>query len=115
MFKFIKTIKNMIHNLTARCMKCREQKEIKDLQIITTKNNRNAATGICPICGTKLFRFLPKDFRNPSKPKVPDSSSVSTTSLPTSTTSLSQGTENAKEIKPENAEKEIEGFDEVSM
>ena len=30
-------------------------------KIIITKNGRNAAKGFCPICGTKMFKFLPNE------------------------------------------------------
>jgi len=41
----------------AYCMKCRQKREIKDPKQITLKNNRPAVQGICPVCGTKVFRI----------------------------------------------------------
>jgi hypothetical protein len=42
----------------AHCVKCREKREIKDPKEVTTKNDRPAMEGTCPVCGTKLFRVL---------------------------------------------------------
>ena len=39
------------------CVKCREKREIKDPQKVTTENGRSAIQGTCPVCGTKIFRF----------------------------------------------------------
>jgi hypothetical protein len=41
----------------AFCVKCRTKREIKDPKKITLKNGRPAIQGICPICGTKVFRI----------------------------------------------------------
>ena len=42
----------------------RKKREIKDAKEITMKGKggteRRAITGVCPVCGTKMFRFLPK-------------------------------------------------------
>ena len=45
--------------VTSYCLKCRKKIEVKDSEEIITKNNRNAIRGVCPICGTKVFKFLP--------------------------------------------------------
>ncbi len=45
---------------TARCMKCRKQVEIKDPQEVVMKNGMKALKGVCPDCGTKVFRILGK-------------------------------------------------------
>ena len=42
---------------TAYCMKCRKKVEIKHPQQITLKNKRPAVQGICPFCGTRVFRL----------------------------------------------------------
>lgn len=48
----------------AYCVKCKAKKEIKDAKEVTLKGKggteRRAATGVCPDCGTKMFKFLPK-------------------------------------------------------
>lgn len=43
--------------MEAYCMKCKTKREVKDAREITMKNGRPAIKGICPICGTKLFRI----------------------------------------------------------
>ena len=40
------------------CVKCKAKKEIKDAQEITMKNGRPATQGLCPDCGTKIFKIL---------------------------------------------------------
>lgn len=41
----------------AYCMKCRTQREMKDPKPVVMKNSRPATQGVCPDCGTKLFRI----------------------------------------------------------
>ena len=43
--------------MQAYCMKCRAKKEMKDTRGVTLKNGRPATQGICPTCGTKMFRI----------------------------------------------------------
>jgi uncharacterized protein YlaI len=43
--------------MQAYCVKCRKKVEIKNAMPIVMKNNRPATTGICPNCGTKVFRI----------------------------------------------------------
>lgn len=46
------------------CVKCKKKQEMKDEKEITMKGKggvtRRACTGICPVCGTKMFRILGK-------------------------------------------------------
>jgi DNA-directed RNA polymerase subunit RPC12/RpoP len=39
------------------CVKCRAKKEIKNAREITMKNGRPATEGVCPDCGTKIFKI----------------------------------------------------------
>jgi len=41
----------------AYCMKCRTKREIKNPKAVILKNKRPATQGVCPVCGTKLFRI----------------------------------------------------------
>jgi predicted RNA-binding Zn-ribbon protein involved in translation (DUF1610 family) len=41
----------------AYCFKCRTMREIKNPQTVTLKNKRHAVKGVCPVCGTKLYRI----------------------------------------------------------
>jgi hypothetical protein len=43
----------------AYCMKDREKRTFEG-EIVTLKNGRPAAQGLCPTCGTKLTRILSK-------------------------------------------------------
>ena len=43
-----------------RCMKCKKNVEIKDAQEVIMKNGMKALKGVCPECGTKVFRIVGK-------------------------------------------------------
>jgi hypothetical protein len=43
----------------AYCVKCRAKREFEGEEV-TLKNGRRAASGICPVCGTKVMRILGK-------------------------------------------------------
>lgn len=47
----------------AYCVKCRKKRDMKNEKVVIIKGKgktkRNAAQGICPDCGTKMFKFLP--------------------------------------------------------
>jgi hypothetical protein len=43
--------------MKAYCVKCRASREIKNPRAITMKNGKPATQGICPVCGTKMFRI----------------------------------------------------------
>jgi len=42
------------------CVKCRAKRDIKDPEHVVLKNGRPAMKGTCPVCGTKMMRFLKK-------------------------------------------------------
>ena len=42
---------------TAYCVKCREKVEMQSPEAITMKNGKPATRGICPKCGTKVFKI----------------------------------------------------------
>jgi hypothetical protein len=44
-------------NMQAYRVKCRAKKEMKDAKGITMKNGKPATQGVCPTCGTKMFRI----------------------------------------------------------
>lgn len=44
--------------IEAYCMKCRQNRNMFMPRQVTTKNGRNAMEGTCPICNTRLFRFI---------------------------------------------------------
>jgi len=43
--------------LLAYCVKCREKREITQPQAVFTENGTPATRGVCPVCGTTLFRM----------------------------------------------------------
>jgi len=43
--------------LQAYCVKCRAKRDIKNPQRVTLKNGRPATQGVCPVCGTRVFRI----------------------------------------------------------
>jgi len=45
------------HKMQVYCMKCRAKREMKDAKAITMKNDKPATQGVCPVCGTKMFRI----------------------------------------------------------
>jgi len=44
-------------DMQAYCMKCRTKREMKDAKAVTLKNKRPATQGVCPVCGTKMFKI----------------------------------------------------------
>ena len=54
----------MTEKATAReayCVKCKTKREIKNAHEEKMDNGRRALKGECPVCGTKLTRFLPAE------------------------------------------------------
>ncbi|HKZ50340.1 MAG TPA: DUF5679 domain-containing protein [Dehalococcoidia bacterium] len=43
--------------MQAFCLKCRATQEIKDPKPIVMKNGRPATKGVCPVCGTTMYRI----------------------------------------------------------
>lgn len=47
----------------AYCVKCKKKQEMEDAKEVTMKSKRGerrAMRGICPVCGTKMFKILPQ-------------------------------------------------------
>lgn len=48
--------------MEAYCVKCKAKREMQDAKEVAMKGKggktRRAMTGICPKCGTKMFRIL---------------------------------------------------------
>ena len=49
--------KGEVNLMQAYCVKCRAKREMKDTKAITMKNGKPATQGVCPVCGTKMFRI----------------------------------------------------------
>lgn len=43
--------------MEAYCVKCKAKREMKDAKEVTMKNGKKAMTGLCSVCGTKMFRI----------------------------------------------------------
>jgi predicted nucleic acid-binding Zn-ribbon protein len=43
--------------MQAYCLKCRTKRDMEDAKSITMKNGKSATQGICPECGTKMFKI----------------------------------------------------------
>ena len=41
----------------AYCVKCKKKQEMKNPKAVKLKNGKDAVTGICPKCGTKMFKI----------------------------------------------------------
>jgi hypothetical protein len=42
------------------CVKCKEKREMGSVQKVEIKPGRPAAKGICGVCGTGMYKILPK-------------------------------------------------------
>ena len=42
------------------CVKCKEKREMKDVERVEIKPGRPAAKGKCSVCGTGMYKILPK-------------------------------------------------------
>ena len=47
--------------MEGRCMKCGEQKSMKDINMTMTKRGGYMAKGKCEACGTTVCRIMSKD------------------------------------------------------
>jgi len=43
--------------MQAYCVKCRAKRDIQNAKKVTLKNGKPATQGVCPVCGTKVFRI----------------------------------------------------------
>ena len=43
--------------MQAYCVKCRAKREMRNARAITMKNGKPATQGVCPVCGTKMFKI----------------------------------------------------------
>jgi len=46
--------------MEAYCVKCKAKRDMKDGQETTMKNGRLAMKGVCPECGTGMFKIMGK-------------------------------------------------------
>lgn len=43
--------------MEAYCLKCRTKREMDNAQQVTMKNGKPATKGVCPKCGTSMYRI----------------------------------------------------------
>lgn len=43
------------------CVKCRTKRQIKGGKVEVNSKGRRMVKGTCPVCGTNVTRFLPKE------------------------------------------------------
>ncbi len=43
--------------MEAYCVKCKAKREMKDAQPVTMKNGKPATKGVCPECGTGMYKI----------------------------------------------------------
>jgi len=41
----------------AYCVKCKAKREMKNEETVTMKNGKKAKKGVCPVCGTSMYRI----------------------------------------------------------
>lgn len=46
--------------MEAFCVKCKKKQEMQGAKEVTMKNGRRAMKGVCPVCGTGMFKILGK-------------------------------------------------------
>jgi hypothetical protein len=66
------------------CVKCKEKREMRDLEEVEMKNNRTAVKGTCPVCGTAIFKTVKKnkDGNKDTKPIAEKSTKTDTKKCP---------------------------------
>jgi RNase P subunit RPR2 len=50
-------LKRGVYMVEAYCVKCRAKRVMNNPESITMKNGKPATRGICPSCGTKMFKI----------------------------------------------------------
>ncbi len=55
----------------AYCVKEKAQKPMKDAQQVTLKNGKQAMSGVCSSCGTKMMKFVSAKKGAPAPAKAP--------------------------------------------
>ncbi|MFC1959267.1 DUF5679 domain-containing protein [Chloroflexota bacterium] len=43
--------------IQAYCVKCKEKRDIQNIEAVYTKKGTPATRGTCPVCGTNVFRM----------------------------------------------------------
>jgi hypothetical protein len=51
----------MDEKIEGHCMKCKTKREMKDVEIVEMRPGTKAAKGKCTVCGTGMYKILPKN------------------------------------------------------
>ena len=43
---------------TLYCFKCKKKQEVDNAEEVTMKNGKKGLKAVCPVCGTRMFKFL---------------------------------------------------------
>lgn len=61
----------MSNTTQAYCVKCREKREMNNATPVYTETGRPGMSGVCPVCGTKMFRMgITPEHEGLTKPEV---------------------------------------------
>ena len=85
----------MTDEIKAYCMKCKAERVVSNVAIVTMKNGRPAAQGVCPVCGTKMFKFLPSGKKSAAKAESTPVAEASPASAPAPTSGAGSTTEHS--------------------
>jgi len=58
--------KNTDDKVIGYCVKCKEKREMLNVEKVEIKPGRPAAKGKCAVCGTGMYKILPKAAALPS-------------------------------------------------
>jgi hypothetical protein len=61
------TLRRVQMDFEGYCVKCREKREVTDGEVKETPNGRRMVQGECPVCSTKVTRFLPSEKKEEKK------------------------------------------------
>ena len=53
----------------AQCFSCKAERTVKNVEILTTKNNRLRMKCECTVCGKQVSKFVPNPNASPKTPK----------------------------------------------
>lgn len=60
--------------MKAYCVKCKEKREMTSPEPVFTKKGTPATRGVCPVCGTNLFRMGRTDAHEGMEPPAKEES-----------------------------------------
>ena len=55
--------------MEAYCVKCKQKRNMDPVERVILKNGRPAARGVCPVCSTRMMKFLKADDQAAKPPR----------------------------------------------